>query len=130
MTLLVALSALHLGPIDILLAIARLVAHFVAVAALDLGHIAWFTANALACVDQDSRVGPDLRALATAVAPLVTVTALYDTLVDAVTLAMALFSAVAADIRGLGWAVTAHMADLAADVALDVGAWLWTLSKY
>lgn len=84
-------------------------AHFVAVAALDLGHIAWFSA------------------LATAVTPLVTVAALYDTLVDAVTLAMALFSAVAADIRGLGWAVTAHMADLAADVALDVGAWLRTL---
>lgn len=60
---------------------------------------------------------------------LLAVAALHDTLVDAVILAVTLLTAVAAHIRRLGWAVAAHVADFIADVALDVCAWLWALSR-
>lgn len=83
----------------------------------------------LACDNQGSRTGPNLRALATTVAILLAVAALHDALVDAVILVMTLLTAVAANIRRLGWALAAHVANLVTDVALDVGAWLWALKK-
>lgn len=129
MTLLLAVGALHLGPVGRLWAAARVVTHLVAVAALDLAHVLWLTANALACGIQDSRVGLDLRALASTVTVLLAVTALHDALVDAVTLAMTLLTAVAANIWRLGWALAAHVANLVADVALEVEAWLWALKE-